>query len=108
MSRQNVGNSASLVIFQKTLQDIVKGIRAQKGDPSSFISQCIAETKTELQSTDPFIKAEAVRKLTYLYMLGYNVSWASFYIVEVMSQPRFDHKRIGYLAASQVIIFLYI
>lgn len=43
-----------------------------------------------------------VRKLTYLQMVGYNVSWASFSIVEVMSQARFAHKRIGYLAANQV------
>lgn len=35
-------------------------------------------------------------------MIGYDVSWASFAIVEVMSQPKFAHKRIGYLAANQV------
>lgn len=34
-------------------------------------------------------------------MIGYNVSWAAFAIVEVMSQHRFAHKRIGYLAANQ-------
>jgi AP-3 complex subunit delta-1 len=31
------------------------------------------------------------------------MSWASFSIVEVMSQSRFAHKRIGYLAANQVL-----
>jgi len=45
-----------------------------------------------------------VRKLTYLQMIGYNVSWASFSIIEVMAQPRFAHKRIGYLAANQVLL----
>lgn len=35
-------------------------------------------------------------------MTGYNVSWAAFAIVEVMSQARFAHKRIGCLAANQV------
>ena len=35
-------------------------------------------------------------------MIGYDVSWASFSIIEVMSQPKFAHKRIGYLAANQV------
>jgi hypothetical protein len=49
-----------------------------------------------------------VRKLTYLQMIGYNVSWASFCIVEVMSQHRFAHKRIGYLAANQVSFNLYL
>ena len=50
---------------------------------------------------DPYVKAQAVRKLTYLQMMGYDVSWASFAIVETMSQARFAHKRIGYLAACQ-------
>lgn len=88
-------------IFQKTLQDLVKGIRSHKTDPSSYISQAISESKNELKSTDTFLKAEAIRKLTYIQMLGYNISWASFAIVEVMSQSRFAHKRVGYLAANQ-------
>lgn len=89
-------------IFQKSLQDLIKGIRSNKRDVGTYISHSIAEIKIELKSTDPFLKAEAVRKLTYLQMIGYNVSWASFAIVEVMSQPRFAHKRVGYLAANQV------
>lgn len=28
------------------------------------------------------------------------MSWASFYVVEVMSSAKFLHKRTGYLAAS--------
>ena len=89
-------------IFQRSLQDLIKGIRAHKRDAGAFISQLIADIKVELKSTDPFLKAEAIRKLTYLQMIGYNISWASFAIVEVMSQPRFVHKRVGYLAACQV------
>ncbi|KAJ1448600.1 adaptin N terminal region-domain-containing protein [Pelagophyceae sp. CCMP2097] len=88
-------------MFEKSLQDLVKGIRAHKRDPSSFISTSIAECKQELRSVDAFVKAQAVRKLTYLQMMGYDVSWASFAIVETMSQARFAHKRIGYLAACQ-------
>lgn len=34
-------------------------------------------------------------------MLGYDMSWASFHIVEVMSSPKFLYKRSGYLAATQ-------
>ena len=34
-------------------------------------------------------------------MLGYDISWAGFNIIEVMSSTKFTHKRIGYLAASQ-------
>ncbi|CAK4580479.1 unnamed protein product [Aphanomyces euteiches] len=88
-------------MFEKTLADLVKGIRACKGDVSVYISQCMQEIKTELKSTDQFVKAQAIRKLTYLNMQGYDMSWAAFHTVEVMSYERFAHKRIGYLAASQ-------
>lgn len=47
-------------MFEKTLQDVVKGIRANKRDPSDFISATIAEIKVELKSSDAFVKAQAV------------------------------------------------
>lgn len=34
-------------------------------------------------------------------MLGYDMSWASFHVVEVMSSPKFPQKQTGYLAAIQ-------
>ncbi|KDO18891.1 hypothetical protein SPRG_15843 [Saprolegnia parasitica CBS 223.65] len=88
-------------MFEKTLADLVKGIRSCKGDVSVYISQCMQEIKNELKANDPFIKAQAIRKLTYLNMQGYDMGWAAFHVVEVMSYERFAHKRIGYLAAGQ-------
>ena len=88
-------------MFEKTLSDIVKGIRASKRDTALYISQCIAEIKTEINSSDMYVKANALQKLTFLQMMGYGMSWASFASIEVMSSPRFAHKRIGYIAASQ-------
>jgi AP-3 complex subunit delta len=84
------------LIFQNNLQDLIKGIRSHdRQGLSSYISQSIGDIKQEIKSTDSFVKAEAIRKLTYLQMIGYNISWASFAIIEVMSQPLFAHKRIG-------------
>jgi hypothetical protein len=44
-----MAGSASLALFQKDLQDVVKGIRAQhkRGDPAgaAFISEAFAEIK---------------------------------------------------------------
>ena len=37
-------------------------------------------------------------------MLGYDMSWASFHVVEVMSSPRIHLKSVGYLGASQSFI----
>lgn len=34
-------------------------------------------------------------------MMGYDMSWASFHVVEVMSSPKFLYKGIGYLGAVQ-------
>ena len=88
-------------MFEKTLTDIVKGIRNSKRDTALYISQCIAEIKQEINSTDLYVKANALNKLTFLQSMGYGMSWASFSSIEVMSSPRFAHKRIGYLAACQ-------
>lgn len=34
-------------------------------------------------------------------MLGYDISWAAFNVIEVMSSTKFTYKRVGYLSASQ-------
>ncbi|XP_056614470.1 AP-3 complex subunit delta-1 isoform X2 [Triplophysa dalaica] len=88
-------------MFDKNLQDLVRGIRNHKEDEAKYISTCIDEVKQELKQDNIAVKANAVCKLTYLQMLGYDVSWAAFNIVEVMSSSKFTFKRIGYLAASQ-------
>ncbi|KAH7641583.1 ap-3 complex subunit delta-1-like protein [Dermatophagoides farinae] len=88
-------------IFDKTLTDLVRGIRNNKENETKYIQQCIEEIKEELRHDSLFIKANAISKLTYLQMLGYDISWSAFNIIEVMSSTKFSHKRIGYLAASQ-------
>jgi AP-3 complex subunit delta-1 len=40
-------------------------------------------------------------KLIYLEMFGYDMSWASFHVLEVMSSPKYPQKRVGYLGAVQ-------
>ena len=89
-------------MFEKTLTDLVTGIRSHKRDTALFISQNIAEIKNELQSSDLYTKSNALQKLTFLQSMGYSMSWAAFSAVEVMSSPRFALKRVGYLAATQV------
>ena len=88
-------------MFQKTAADMIKGVRAHPRDEASYIAACITEIKEELKSTMQGTKQNAVLKLVYLEMMGYDVSWASFHFVDVMSFPRFRAKRIGFLAAQQ-------
>jgi AP-3 complex subunit delta-1 len=46
-------------------------------------------------------KTMALIKLIYLEMLGYDMSWASFHVIEVMSSAKYFQKRVGYLGAAQ-------
>ncbi|KAL1959261.1 hypothetical protein VTO42DRAFT_2448 [Malbranchea cinnamomea] len=46
-------------------------------------------------------KTTALLKLIYLEMFGYDMSWASFHVLEVMSSPKYLQKRVGYLGAVQ-------
>ncbi|KYR00084.1 delta adaptin [Tieghemostelium lacteum] len=87
-------------MFERTLVDLIRGIRNHKKNETKFINQCIIEIKDELRG-DIYKKTLAVQKLTYIHMLGYNIDWASFNIIEVLSSNKFTSKRIGYLAASQ-------
>ena len=43
----------------------------------------------------------ALQKLTYLNMLGFDMTWAAFHVVEVMSASKFTQKLVGYHAATQ-------
>ncbi|KAK1131743.1 hypothetical protein K0M31_015903 [Melipona bicolor] len=88
-------------MFDKNLTDLVRGIRNNKENEAKYIAQCIEEIKQELRQDNVAVKANAVAKLTYLEMFGYDISWAGFNIIEVMSSAKFTYKRIGYLAASQ-------
>lgn len=104
-------------MWERTLQDLIRGLRANKKDESKFIAQAVDEIRREIKSEDMELKTGAVMKLTYvcliiwssprqfifiqLDMLGYDMGWASFHVVEAMSSPRFHLKSVGYLAAAQ-------
>ncbi|XP_066144483.1 AP-3 complex subunit delta isoform X1 [Euwallacea fornicatus] len=88
-------------MFDKNLTDLVRGIRNNKENEAKYISQCMEDIKQELRQDNLPVKSNAIAKLTYLQMLGYDISWAGFNIIEVMSSNKFTLKRIGYLAASQ-------
>ncbi|KAG9009375.1 AP-3 complex subunit delta [Tulasnella sp. 427] len=87
----------------KAAVDLVRGLRsdAAKKNEAKFIAEVIDEIRKEITSKDMDIKGGAVCKLTYLDMLGYDMSWASFHVVEVMSSPHLHLKTGGYLAAAQ-------
>lgn len=102
------GSSLMDSIFQRSLEDLIKGLRihhiptgAGVRESSAFISKCLDEIRREIKSTDPGTKTVALQKLTYLHSLyAVDMSWAAFHSVELSSSTVFHSKRIAYLAAS--------
>lgn len=91
------------IVFEKSLSDLIKGIRANK-DPEAqakFLQDAIQECRKEVRSSDMDLKTMAVLKLAYLEMYGFDMSWANFHVLEVMSSSKFQQKRVGYFAAIQ-------
>ncbi|XP_028793745.1 AP-3 complex subunit delta-like [Neltuma alba] len=96
------GSSIMDNLFQRTLEDLIKGFRLQLVGESALISKAAEEIRREIKATDLDTKSIALQKLSYLSAIyGVDMSWAAFHVVEVMSSSRFAHKKIGYLAASQ-------
>ncbi|KAK0950911.1 AP-3 complex subunit delta [Friedmanniomyces endolithicus] len=88
-------------MFEKDIYQLIRGLRAHKGAERDYINQALAECRREVRTTDLDAKATALLKLVYLEMFGHDMSWASFNVLEVMSSAKFNHKRVGYLAAVQ-------
>ena len=53
-------------MWERTLQDLIRGLRANKQDEAKFIAQAVDEIRREIRSKDMELKAGAVLKLTYV------------------------------------------
>ena len=87
--------------FEKSLYDLIRGLRNHKGNEREYIQQNLRQCRAEIRGSDMDLKATALLKLMYLEMFGYDMSWASFHVLEVMSSQKYPQKRAGYLAAVQ-------
>ncbi|KAI1818049.1 adaptin N terminal region-domain-containing protein [Poronia punctata] len=92
---------ASLPRFEKSISDLIRGLRSHKGNEKEYIQNCLKECRSEIRSQDLDLKATALLKLIYLEMFGHDMSWASFNVLEVMASPKYHQKRVGYLGAIQ-------
>ncbi|KAK8101551.1 adaptin N terminal region-domain-containing protein, partial [Apiospora kogelbergensis] len=88
-------------MFEKSLYDLIRGMRNHKGNEREYIQNCLKECRSEIRSQDLDLKATAMLKLVYLEMFGHDMSWASFHVLEVMASPKYHQKRVGYLGAVQ-------
>lgn len=53
-------------MWERTLQDLIRGLRANKNDEAKFIAQANEEIRREIKGKDMELKAGAVMKLTYV------------------------------------------
>jgi AP-3 complex subunit delta len=88
-------------MFEKSLYDLIRGLRSHKGNEAEYIQGILKECRIEVRSQDMDVKATALLKLIYLEMFGHEMSWASFHVLEVMSSNKHLQKRVGYLGAAQ-------
>lgn len=88
-------------MFEKSLYDLIRGLRNHKGNEKEYIQNSLKECRAEIKGSDMDLKATALLKLVYLEMFGHDMSWASFHVLEVMSSPKYLQKRVGYLGAVQ-------
>ncbi|KAF7188237.1 AP-3 complex subunit delta-1 [Pseudocercospora fuligena] len=88
-------------MFEKDIYQLIRGLRAHKGNEREYIQDSLKECRKEIKSQDMDQKATALMKLVYLEMFGHDMSWASFNVLEVMSSGKYLQKRVGYLAAVQ-------
>ena len=56
-------------MWERTLQDLIRGLRANKADESKFIAKAIEEIRHEIKTEDMELKAGAVMKLIYVRLL---------------------------------------
>lgn len=55
-------------MFEKSLTDLIRGIRANKKNEQKYITACLQEIRNEVKTNDLDIKATAIAKLTYVIL----------------------------------------
>jgi len=80
---------------QESLRDVIAKSRKVK-NLSSFMSKVISDVKKELLDKDKNVKVHALQKLIFLFLNNYDIKWANFYTLELLSTCGTPGKRVGY------------
>ncbi len=89
-------------MFTITLVDLIRGLRANKDNQQLYIQSQIQKITQEIKTTNIQDKATAIQKLAYLVGLGYDMQWANFHIIELLSSTNLNSKRIAYMVSSLI------
>ena len=85
---------------QDSLRDLIKKYLQSSSHRNSFMSKAINEIKTELFKSDKDVKIHALLKLLFLYINNYDIKWASFNSLEIMSTCGVKGKLYAYLLSE--------
>nr|CAB3474512.1 unnamed protein product [Digitaria exilis] len=99
------GPSLVDTLFQRSLDDLVKSLRADPSatGESAAVARALSEIHREIRAPDAATKAVALQKLTYLSSLHFAPvasDQLAFPAIELLASPSLPHKRLAYLAAS--------
>ncbi|TVU03397.1 hypothetical protein EJB05_51088, partial [Eragrostis curvula] len=99
------GPSLVETLFQRSLDDLVKSLRADPSaaGESAAVARALSEIHREIRAADAATKAVALQKLTYLSSLHFAPVAShplAFPAIELLASPHLPHKRLAYLAAS--------
>ncbi|OEL34982.1 AP-3 complex subunit delta [Dichanthelium oligosanthes] len=99
------GPSLVDTLFQRSLDDLVKSLRADPSaaGESAAVARALSEIHREIRTPDAATKAVALQKLTYLSSLHFAPVAShplAFPAIELLASPSLPHKRLAYLAAS--------
>jgi AP-3 complex subunit delta len=90
-----------MIVEQKnTLKFLIRGIREHSDKEMDFVYERLREIHQEILYGNMYEKSEGVLKLWYLNMLGYDISFGFFSIIQVMSFSLFELRRPAFFAAA--------
>lgn len=79
-------------MFEKTLKDIARGLLELPDESMKqiYVARVLQEIKKEISLTDMALKSNAILKLIYLHILGYDMDWA---VIKISLTLGIQHNR---------------
>jgi hypothetical protein len=93
-------------MWERTLQDLIRGLRANKKDESKFIAKAVDEIRNEIKSDDMELKAGAVLKLTYVSCVLPNGTPVSLIRVSMLARHVGLRYGLGVIPCRRGYVFL--
>ena len=85
---------------QDQLHDLIKKYRQSTSNHNSLMTKALNDIKKELNDSDKDVKINGLKKLIFFYLNYYDIQWASFSTLEILSTCGEKGKLNAYLIGS--------